>query len=134
MKCYALVTEGQCKQVFCCDEKDIPLIEAGTELYEVEGLCDASDLYLSGGSLLRKPPRPPLSRWDSDLLAWVFDADLARQEILDRRRRLLASSDWTQLPDVPLATKAIWAIYRQALRDITDQPDPFNIVWPTPPQ
>jgi len=24
-------------------------------------------------------------------------------------------------------------VYRQALRDITTQPDPANIVWPTPP-
>ena len=42
----------------------------------------------------------------------------------------LAASDWTQLPDVPLATKEAWAVYRQALRDITNQPDPFNITWP----
>lgn len=47
----------------------------------------------------------------------------------DRDRRL-ARSDWTQLPDVPLATKEAWASYRQALRDITLQPDPFHIVWP----
>lgn len=52
---------------------------------------------------------------------------------LERAKRLLAT-DWTQLPDVPLATKEAWSVYRQALRDITEQPDPFNIVWPTPPQ
>ena len=50
-----------------------------------------------------------------------------------KRNALLAASDWTQLPDVPLETKEAWAAYRQALRDITEQPDPFNIVWPTPP-
>lgn len=52
-----------------------------------------------------------------------------------RRQRdaLLAQSDWTQLPDVPLATKERWAIYRQALRDVTLQPDPFNVVWPVAP-
>lgn len=53
--------------------------------------------------------------------------------VRDQRNALLAQSDWTQLPDVPLATKEAWATYRQALRDITDQSDPFNIVWPTPP-
>jgi hypothetical protein len=51
---------------------------------------------------------------------------------VERDKRLL-ESDWTQLPDVPLATKDAWATYRQALRDVTEQPDPFNIVWPTPP-
>ena len=50
----------------------------------------------------------------------------------ERDRRLLAS-DWTQLPDVPLPTREAWAGYRQALRDITEQPDPFNITWPAPP-
>jgi hypothetical protein len=50
-----------------------------------------------------------------------------------QRSQLLQQSDWTQLPDVPLATKDAWAEYRQALRDITEQPDPFNIIWPTPP-
>ena len=46
---------------------------------------------------------------------------------------LLAQSDWTQLPDVHLATKETWAIYRQALRDVPEQSDPFNIVWPVAP-
>ncbi len=49
-----------------------------------------------------------------------------------RDSRLLAS-DWAQLPDVPLRTKEAWAIYRQALRDVTTQEDPFNIIWPQPP-
>ena len=32
------------------------------------------------------------------------------------RDRLLAASDWTQLPDAPVNRDA-WATYRQALRD-----------------
>jgi hypothetical protein len=51
------------------------------------------------------------------------------------RLRLLAESDWTQLPDVAEATRLAWRPYRQALRDITDQPGwPFEVVWPKPPQ
>jgi len=52
----------------------------------------------------------------------------------DRNQRL-ASCDWTQLPDSPLSVdqKAQWASYRQALRDVTQQSDPFAIVWPTAP-
>lgn len=50
-----------------------------------------------------------------------------------KRDKLLLESDWTQLPDVPFATKEAWAVYRQALRDVTIQPDPFNIVWPESP-
>jgi len=51
------------------------------------------------------------------------------------RDKKLQSCDWTVLPDVPLdpSVLAEWETYRQALRDITDQSDPFNITWPTPP-
>lgn len=54
--------------------------------------------------------------------------------VLQKRQALLLASDWTQLPDVPLETKAAWATYRQALRDITDQPGyPQNVIWPVAP-
>lgn len=48
------------------------------------------------------------------------------------RNARLTLCDWTQLPDAPVV-HADWAAYRQALRDITTQPDPFNIVWPQEP-
>ena len=52
-----------------------------------------------------------------------------------KRNRILYETDWTQMPDVPLANKAAWATYRQELRDITKQTGyPAEIVWPTPPQ
>ena len=37
------------------------------------------------------------------------------------RSPMLQESDWTQLPDSPLTDtqRAEWAVYRQALRDIT---------------
>jgi hypothetical protein len=53
-----------------------------------------------------------------------------------RRQAELSSSDWTQLPDVPLSTekRAQWANYRHLLRDVPEQPGfPDNIVWPIPP-
>ena len=49
----------------------------------------------------------------------------------DRNARL-ADCDWTQLGDAPV-DKVAWATYRQQLRDITTQSDPFNIEWPLPP-
>jgi len=49
------------------------------------------------------------------------------------RNKLLADCDWTQLPDAPV-DHAVWAAYRQALRDVTKQPGfPWNITWPQPP-
>jgi hypothetical protein len=47
-----------------------------------------------------------------------------------KRNQFLADSDWTQLPDAPV-DKAIWATYRQDLRDVTAQDGfPWNIDWP----
>ena len=54
--------------------------------------------------------------------------------IRNQRNFLLLQSDWTQLPDVPQATKDLWATYRQALRDITAQDGfPKTVIFPTEP-
>lgn len=50
-----------------------------------------------------------------------------------QRDSLLAQSDWTQVADAPV-DKTAWQVYRQALRDISDQAGfPTDIVWPTKP-
>ena len=67
-------------------------------------------------------------------------------ELRMERDRLLAESDWTQMPDSPLtdSQKTSWATYRQALRDMTDtystvpltdkgHMDESQITWPTKP-
>lgn len=61
---------------------------------------------------------------------------LARQwsAIRAQRDALLTACDWTQIPDSPKYQDEGWLIYRQALRDITEQTDPFNIVWPVRPE
>lgn len=61
------------------------------------------------------------------------DVDAEWAYVRAQRNALLAASDWTQLTDAPV-DKAAWATYRQELRDITMQNDPFNIIWPTKPE
>ena len=59
----------------------------------------------------------------------------AEQERTDRNARLMAC-DWTVLPDAPLDAiqRASWTVYRQALRDVTDQAGfPDAVKWPIPP-
>jgi len=53
-------------------------------------------------------------------------------EIREIRAEMLKECDWTQLSDVNLSEeeKETWREYRQVLRDITLQDDPFNIIWP----
>lgn len=53
--------------------------------------------------------------------------------VRDERNAYLQECDWTQLPDVSSVDKTAWATYRQQLRDVTTQADPFNITWPTKP-
>jgi len=70
----------------------------------------------------------------SDLSADASAAKVGAQWNVVRaeRNKLLADCDWTQLPDAPVDAAA-WATYRQALRDITTQANPFAIVWPESP-
>lgn len=97
--------------------------------------------------------RPDVGEYDS--LAWVLKDDQfiqsedgswsrgykleprafddAAARVRSRRNGLLAECDWTQINDAPVNQQA-WAVYRQALRDITAQVDfPFNVTWPTAP-
>jgi hypothetical protein len=70
----------------------------------------------------------------SDLSADESAAKVGAQwnVIRAERNKLLVESDWTQLPDAPVDAAA-WATYRQALRDITTEANPFAIVWPQGP-
>ena len=101
---------------------------------EVDSLTQYHDVDINAPVAL--PERPsPNHTFDYTTKQWVDPRTTETEWPLVRKKReiLLAESDWTQLPDVPVKTKEAWATYRQALRDITEQPDPFNIVWPTPP-
>lgn len=55
------------------------------------------------------------------------------EEIRQIRNELLLECDWTQLADIPTEIKTSWQSYRQELRDVTTQSNPFNIVWPVKP-
>lgn len=57
------------------------------------------------------------------------------EEIRRLRDRLLHLTDWTQLSDVNIepSVKLEYQQYRQQLRDITDQSDPFDIWFPEEP-
>ena len=56
-------------------------------------------------------------------------------EVRIMRDALLAQSDWTQFQDSPISgtTLVEWQTYRQSLRDVTSQPNPFNLSWPAKP-
>jgi hypothetical protein len=62
----------------------------------------------------------------------IKDAEQA-SAVRQSRGDKLADSDWTQVADAPV-DKAVWATYRQALRDITTQDGfPWTVTWPDAP-
>ena len=78
---------------------------------------------------------PPVligGKWRQSWVAVSRPVDQQWEAVRAERDALLAASDWTQLPDAPVDAAA-WAVYRQALRDVTQQAYPFAIVWPVAP-
>ena len=54
-------------------------------------------------------------------------------EVRAQRNAKLSASDWTQVLDAPIDQPA-WALYRQALRDLTSQAGfPWTLDWPVAP-
>ena len=89
-----------------------------------------------------QPPAPPDTEhetfaWDASIKRWVGTPTSAAhwRFVRAERDRRLSACDWVVArasergEPVPLD----WTVYRQALRDITDQPDPLAIRWPEPP-
>lgn len=113
-----------------------------------------SDEFLAEASALRVNLWKPYDQFTEKLVPcepyveeeWVYTVSveaLSEEEqqarinsqwskVRSQRNSLLLACDWTQLSDSP-ADKEAWAIYRQELRDVTSQLDPFNIEWPKDP-
>jgi hypothetical protein len=68
---------------------------------------------------------------DADAIV-VKDAEQAKNMRAQRNQKL-KDSDWSQVADAPV-DKAVWAAYRQALRDVPAQAGfPWDINWPVAP-
>ena len=83
---------------------------------------------------------PPTQRhqWHVPTEAWVeirLDVDELWATVRFKRDKLIAETDWRATRSVVEKRRLhpAWAVYQQALRDITLQPDPANITWPELP-
>lgn len=57
----------------------------------------------------------------------------AAAAVREERNEKLKKTDWTQVADAPV-DKAVWATYRQALRDVSTQTGfPWDVQWPIEP-
>lgn len=103
---------------------------------EVANLPEDINLAYWDGFLRYMPERPSrFHLFDYSAKAWVLDEDAAWAYVRARRDNLLQACDWVTLRAQEQGVQAPqdWMDYRQALRDITEQPDPCSIVWPVAP-
>lgn len=130
-------TTGEILRVIDCDESQLNVqYNAINESY-ITGEYSDEQYYIENNVAVQKPTQPSYYYvFDYNTKQWVDTRTNETQLtfIREERNRRLQATDWTQLADIPQATKELWEPYRQALRDVTLQPDLFNIVWPTPPQ
>ena len=113
----------------------IGTVEGNSEAYDnetegfLEGHYDAINYKIVDGV--------PVLRSENEKQSLISERDVYTVESLrSERDKLLAASDWTQLPDSPLSDskKAEWVTYRQQLRDLpANTPDPSSPNYPSPP-
>jgi len=92
--------------------------------------------YWDGKAIQPMGRQPSLAHeFNYELKAWVLNAQTQWELVKSKRNDLLAATDWRVIKaqEEGISLDPVWIAYRQALRDITEQPDPFKIVWPNSP-
>jgi hypothetical protein len=103
------------------------------------GMIEVPDIPRPDDSLFTSVENPDGSwtatpRTADEIAAYQANKDAQQaKSVRATRGQKLADSDWTQVADSPV-DKAVWATYRQALRDVTTQSGfPWTITWPDAP-
>lgn len=95
--------------------------------------------YVENGVLVDMPEQPNENYiFDYNVKQWVFDNAKATADALQQRDALLRDGPDRISPiwydSMTQEEKTAWANYRQALLDITSQPNfPHDIIWPIKP-
>lgn len=93
--------------------------------------------YWENGQFHKRPEAPTdYHCFDYSSKVWELDVEMASAAMRAQRDRLLAESDWivARAAEAGEPVPQPWRDYRQALRDVPDQPGfPAEVVWPTPP-
>lgn len=107
--------------------------------FDFTGLGFPSGQFLlesESNSLIKKPAQKnPGEVFDIDTCSWVMPLSAQWDLVRAQRDALLKDTDWrvARAQEVGQPLDPVWVDYRQALRDITLQADPFAIVWPPAP-
>lgn len=124
--------------VECTEELLASIISSQPNSNYIEGEYLKEFYYFENDIPIKIPPFPGDSYiFNYITKQWEVDVKLATNKVLNIRSQLLQESDWTDTVSAQtrLTNWEDWQIYRQALRDITNQPEfPLNIIWPVMPQ
>lgn len=77
---------------------------------------------------------PQPTEQELSAIAAQVELDLDAARMRAERDALLRATDWTQLPDVPQASRDYWAPYREALRNLPQQPGWPIVDFPSSPR
>ena len=95
------------------------------------------DFYVKNGEITPYPPKPnELYRYNWTGTDWQLNEEYQANLVRAQRDYLLSDSDWvvTKAKEYDEEVAPEWKIYRQELRDITNQPGfPLNVVFPEKP-
>ena len=114
-----------------------PTAEGFLRLY-CDRVFSAYSSYVQDGAVIDKGDAPgPMWRFDYGQKSWVQDEVLAWSIVRKTRNLKLQSSDWTEktfaIGRLGMAQFHAWQQYRQALRDVPLQGNPYEVVWPQVP-
>lgn len=146
MKIYTNTNNGEYPRVL----PDVIILSDGetvrtdSSTYTEEEIADAG--WVEAPAEPEYNPRTHRLSWSYENLEWVVTEREAEEvnEMLEalwagvrnERNSILTSTDYLVIKAYECGTEldSEWASYRQALRDITNQDDPANIVWPDKPE
>jgi uncharacterized protein Usg len=122
----------------CSEQSEAAVREANPNLLEIPEDVEYLDTthYVKDGVLTAMPEKPsPSYVFDYTTKQWAENLDGVWSAVRYSRDRMLKETDWvvTKALESGASVAPEWVAYRQALRDITNQPDPLNIVWPPAP-
>jgi hypothetical protein len=114
----------------------------GNLIHSLNGISDWQDYPTTKywDNEWKNKPSKPGEYYYWTLSGWQFDSNKFWTDLRIERNNKLAMSDWTRMDDNGLDDddREIWAIYRQALRDITENLESIesldDVPWPTKPE
>jgi len=126
---------------FCQTDDDAWVVSQGVNVelpygaFELSSPLPHLDFKYVRGELIESKCPEPRYLYSRTPDGWQLDAGIAWLHIRHQRDKLIAATDWrvTVAAETGIPMDPAWSAYRQALRDITEQPDPLDITWPTPP-